>query len=191
MWCSRWCACADDAAQAPIRCESIAERYVRLVLAVGQHDADYVDAYYGPPEWRKEAEASKAAAARSIDAQAAALEAELAEGAGVASPARTMRSCGRCAGSISRGSCRRCAPGAMLQGKTLTFDEESRALYDAVAPTHTEAEFQAVLEQLEARLPGEGSLIERYDRYKQDVRHPARRSIACSRRPFAPAASGR
>jgi len=38
---------------------SLAEQYVRLVLAVGQHDADYVDAYYGPPEWRKEAEARK------------------------------------------------------------------------------------------------------------------------------------
>src|SRR5512145_3149496 len=37
----------------------IAERYVKLVLALGQHDADYVDAYYGPPEWRKEAEQTK------------------------------------------------------------------------------------------------------------------------------------
>jgi hypothetical protein len=31
---------------------SIAEQYVRLALAIGQHDPDYVDAYYGPPEWR-------------------------------------------------------------------------------------------------------------------------------------------
>ena len=30
----------------------IAERYVKLVLAVGQHDADYVDAYYGDPSWK-------------------------------------------------------------------------------------------------------------------------------------------
>src|SRR5678815_1564650 len=37
----------------------LAEQYVRLVLAVGQHDADYVDAYYGPPQWRKDAEAQK------------------------------------------------------------------------------------------------------------------------------------
>ena len=37
----------------------LAERYVRLVLALGQHDADYVDAYYGPPEWRREAEAAR------------------------------------------------------------------------------------------------------------------------------------
>ncbi|HEX8680337.1 MAG TPA: amidohydrolase family protein, partial [Chthoniobacterales bacterium] len=34
----------------------IAEAYVKLVLAVGQHDSDYVDAYYGPPEWKAAAE---------------------------------------------------------------------------------------------------------------------------------------
>jgi len=33
----------------------LAESYVKLVLAVGQHDGDYVDAYYGPGEWRTEA----------------------------------------------------------------------------------------------------------------------------------------
>jgi hypothetical protein len=64
---------------------------------------------------------------------------------------------------------------AMLQGRRFSFDEESRALYDAVAPTHTEAEFDAVLAQLSARLPGDGSLIERYDRYKQAFVIPASR----------------
>src|SRR5512135_2153060 len=33
----------------------IAESYVKLVLAVGQHDPDYVDAYYGPEPWKTEA----------------------------------------------------------------------------------------------------------------------------------------
>ena len=32
------------------RMNQISERYVKLVLAMGEHDADYVDAYYGPPE---------------------------------------------------------------------------------------------------------------------------------------------
>src|SRR5688500_16986519 len=32
--------------------DTLAEQYVRLTLAVGQHDADYVDAYYGPAEWK-------------------------------------------------------------------------------------------------------------------------------------------
>ena len=52
---------------------ALAERYVRLVLAVGQHDRDYVDAYYGPSEWRTEAEAAKfplAEIARRADALA-------------------------------------------------------------------------------------------------------------------------
>ena len=55
----------------------------------------------------------------------------------------------------------------MLQGKRLTFDEESRALYDAVAPRHTEAEFAGRPRKLEARLPGDGPLIERYEAFKQ------------------------
>jgi len=55
----------------------------------------------------------------------------------------------------------------MLQGKKMTFDEESLALYDAVAPVKPESEFEAVLKQLDAKLTGSGSLIERYDRYKQ------------------------
>ena len=33
----------------------LAERYVRLVLAVGQHDPDFVDAYYGPQAWKPDA----------------------------------------------------------------------------------------------------------------------------------------
>ena len=38
---------------------TIAERYVKLVLAVGQHDADYVDAYYGQPSGRPRPSAQK------------------------------------------------------------------------------------------------------------------------------------
>ena len=54
----------------------LAERYVKLVLAVGVHDADYVDAYYGPPEWRTAAAEAKRSVAE-LEADAAALLAEL------------------------------------------------------------------------------------------------------------------
>ena len=37
---------------------ALADRYVKLVLAVGQHDAAFVDAYYGPPEWKAAATAA-------------------------------------------------------------------------------------------------------------------------------------
>src|SRR6266513_4420177 len=37
----------------------VAERYAHLVLALGQHDPDYVDAFYGPAEWKAQAEKEK------------------------------------------------------------------------------------------------------------------------------------
>jgi hypothetical protein len=56
----------------------------------------------------------------------------------------------------------------MLAGATLTFDEESRALYDAVAPQHPESYFDAALQALEKALPGDGPLIDRYDGFRND-----------------------
>ena len=85
-----------DAAADPYR--SVAEQYVKLVLAVGQHDADYVDAFYGPPEWRKEAEAAKKPLA-AIDAQAAATESRSSPAIVVEARPRATPRCGRCAGS--------------------------------------------------------------------------------------------
>ena len=56
--------------QPPDPYHAIAEHYVKLVLALGQHDADYVDAFYGPAQWRKDAEVSKKPLA-TIDTDAA------------------------------------------------------------------------------------------------------------------------
>jgi hypothetical protein len=145
---------------------SVAEQYVKLVLAVGQHDGDYVDAFYGPAEWKTEAESSKKPLA-AIDAQAAAAETALAAlpvpvAKGPDAELWILRR-----QYLSRQLASLRSRVAMLQGKRFTFDEESLALYDAVAPTKPASEFEAVLAQLSAKLPGEGSLIERYDRYKE------------------------
>lgn len=157
-------------AQTPVDpMRGVAERYVKLVLAVGQHDADYVDAFYGPAEWRKAAEAEKLPLAV-IDQQAEALEKDIASQPATPKPGEGGRDAELWAlrrQYLSRQMSSLRARVSMLQGKRLTFDEESLALYDTVAPTKTEAEFELVLKQLEARLPGDGSLIERYDRFKQ------------------------
>jgi len=50
--------------QAADRMNAVAERYAHLVLALGQHDPDYVDAFYGPVEWKTQAEKEK----KSLDA---------------------------------------------------------------------------------------------------------------------------
>src|SRR5438477_9576372 len=51
-------------AQAEDGMSAVAEQYVHLVLALGQHDPDYVDAFYGPAEWKTQAEKEK----KSLDA---------------------------------------------------------------------------------------------------------------------------
>ena len=140
---------------------TLGERYVRLVLAMGQHDADYVDSYYGPPRWREEAESERLPLVE-ITVRAAALARDLAantppSAADALSRQRHQYLTRQLEALRGRAS--------MLSGTRLTFDEESQVLYDAVAPTHTAAEFDAVVAALEARLPGAGPLLQRYDAF--------------------------
>src|SRR5262245_36827461 len=147
----------------------IAEQYVKLVLALGQHDAAYVDAYYGPPEWKPQ-EGSKQPLSE-IDDAARALIGQLAavKPAG-ATELETLRH-----DYLTRQLESMRARVSMLSGAKLTFDQESQALYDAVAPVHRESEFQATLDELSALLPGKGSLIERYDTFRAGFQIPSER----------------
>ena len=141
---------------------SLGERYVRLVLAMGQHDADYVDAYYGPPAWKQEVDAQKLSLTE-IRSRADALAREIAS-APMPSNADELQQLRRQYVSRQLDALRGRA--AMLSGTKITFDEESKALYDAVAPHHTEAEFEKVLAELSAKLPGEGPLLDRYEAFR-------------------------
>ena len=150
----------------------IAERYVKLVLAMGQHDPAYVDSYYGPPEWKAEAEKGKRPLTE-IDADAQGLVDALSAGAAIAVAstaadgdlnvelARLRHEYLRRQLEALRSRVR------MLSGIKLSFDEESQALYDAVAPTHPESYFQATLDDLDRRLPGKGPLIDRVEAYRK------------------------
>jgi hypothetical protein len=140
----------------------LAERYVKLVLALGQHDADYVDAYYGPPEWRKQAQATKPPLDQ-IDRDTASLQQSLAGAVPAADAEEIVRL--RHTYLTRQISALRTRV-AMLAGRKLTFDEESKALYDAVAPTNDPATFERIVEELGKRLPGSGSVLDRYDAFR-------------------------
>jgi hypothetical protein len=137
---------------------TIAERYVTLVLALGQHDPDYVDAFYGPPEWKAEAERRKQPLAE-IDAEAARQLASLPPRAdGDRDELVPLRR-----DYLQRQLEALRARVRILQGAKLSFDEESQALYDAVAPTYPDSYFEGLLEELDRALPGDGPLVDRYD----------------------------
>ncbi|HLP17886.1 MAG TPA: hypothetical protein VK470_16605 [Bacteroidota bacterium] len=139
---------------------TIAEQYVKLVLALGLHDEDYVDAYHGPKEWRADAERER----RSLDRiEREALRAR--EGLMTISMPNEEPDALRYKYLEAQLSAL-IARTAMLKGTRLSFDEESKALYDAVAPRFSEEHFQAILKELESLLPGAGSLNDRYLAFK-------------------------
>src|SRR4030042_3478865 len=139
----------------------IAESYVRLVLAVGLHDTDYVDAYYGPERWRAEVLSQKLSLDEihstatqvlndldRIDMRAAKEMALL----------RHRYLSGQLHSLMSRAT--------LLQGTHMSFDQESQALYDAVAPSHSEDHFRTILRGLDSLLPGSGPIPRRYHAFK-------------------------
>ena len=135
--------------------DAIAESYVKLVLALGEHDGDYVDAYHGPPEWRQEPSGLELA---SIESRAV----ELGESLEAFADGGLRR-------DYLTGQLRALAAhAARLAGAVTTFDEESRDLYDAVAPQRDAAYYQTILDRLEPLLPGAGPLIDRYEAFKSD-----------------------
>src|SRR5262249_12018788 len=149
--------------------DRIAEDYVKLVLQLGQHDADYVDAYYGPPEWKHTAESAK------VELNAIATRSgELITGLGrIAEPSDEMVRLRL--DSLQRQLSSLGARVRRLKGDRLSCDEESRALYDAVAPTYPESHFQEMLDRLERRFPGSGPLVDRYDAFRRQFVIPADR----------------
>src|SRR4051794_22901362 len=140
--------------------DTTAEEYVRLVLALGQHDRDYVDAYYGPPAWKTEAVAAKLDLP-AIGARAAELGRRL-----ESTPAPSDEMARLRLQYLSRQLSAVQARVRILGGERLSFDAESKALYDAVAPTFPESHFQEILDRLEKRFPGTGPLVERYDAFR-------------------------
>lgn len=137
-----------------------AERYVKLVLAMGEHDSDYVDAYYGPAAWRDEVRAQQRTLPQ-IESDARALRDQL---SAIECPHEEIESLRL--DYLRRQTDALIARAEMLQGRRLKFDEESQALYDAVAPTHPESYFQALNASLESELPGSGALIDRLEAFR-------------------------
>jgi len=137
-----------------------AERYVKLVLSMGEHDPDYVDAYYGPAAWREEVRAARPTLSF-IHEAAIALRGELETMARPADPIESLR-----LDYLRRQVAALIARADMLMGRRMAFDEESKALYDAVAPTHAESYFRALNAAIDAELPGRGSLNERLETFR-------------------------
>lgn len=155
--CSVWLfACSDNAPTTEVKeimvvensLDQLAPRYVKLALLVGKHQDYYIDAYYGPSEWRDNAskqplpELAKQAELLLTDLKSA----NYPDNQQLRHDMLTVQT-----RSVQ-------AFIAMLNGEKLSFDDESMALYDAKSPNLTEADFDQALAKLEKLLPGKGDL---------------------------------
>src|SRR5439155_18884944 len=133
----------------------------------------YVDAFYGPAEWKTRAEKEK----KSLDAIGAEA-AELLKKLRVESTAAPLVESSDAGNSgdemlklrreyLQKQISALAARVRMLKGEKLKFDDESRALYDAVAPTFPDSHFDQILAQLESKIPGDGPLWERYENWRK------------------------
>ncbi|HTU99246.1 MAG TPA: UbiA prenyltransferase family protein [Luteitalea sp.] len=140
--------------------DDLSRDYVRLVLALGVHDPDAVDAFYGPADVQQ-AVTQRREPLPAVRAQIAVLRRSL-EARPVPTSAddawrlRMLRAQARALDTRA----------AITAGERFAFDAESLALYAAAAPTHDEAHFDALLVSLEGALPGSGTLAQRYERYR-------------------------
>jgi len=157
--------------------DSAAREYVSLVLELGTHDEGYVDAYYGPEAWREEAEkaprdvAEIARRAAELGDRMAALTVPGADAdsgePNAAAPLSEADMAELRRRFLARQLAAVAARARMLGGETLTFDQEAEALYDATPPHVPEAQFAATVDEIDAILPGDGPLADRYRRWRE------------------------
>ncbi len=142
---------------------SIAESYVRLALALGQQDPDYVDAYYGPEKWKEES-AKQKQSLNEIKDTATSILSRLEKVPQDFDESHQLRR-----KYLKKQLVALFTRARVLQHEKLAFDEECSGLFDAVAPDYPESNFDNALKEIESRLPGEGPLPKRYAAFKQDL----------------------
>lgn len=132
--------------------DEVSEQYVKLVLALGEHDSSYVDAYYGPKEWQRMASSKKMALTKII--LAAQNLRELLKNEFAKDEMLKLR-----LNYLQVQLSALHARAEMLNGKKMDFDQQSLALYDTEAPHFELSKFDNILQALDELLPGDEPLV--------------------------------
>jgi len=145
----------------------IAERYVKLVLAIGEHEPGYVDAYYGPKNWQNEVRADKPSLTN-LKTEAITLSAALKPHGETTKPGIAKQRLHFLAKQLIAVHTRI----SILQGQKFSFDEETRLLFDAVVPEIKKSDLDTALTKLDTLVGGDGSLQERFVAYRAQFTIP-------------------
>lgn len=143
-----------------IKMNAVAEGYVKLVLEVGKYDPNFVDAYYGPKEWKPKEENlpfdSTAFTKLIVSADSLLNDLEqLSEYSATELETLRYRYLYKQLFAVKTKI-------IVLNGSILPFDLESRAFYDVSPSEINEEELEITLNELDKILPGKGDVSERF-----------------------------
>jgi hypothetical protein len=162
-------ACATAPAPAPApdpsgdSLDAIARDYVALILEIGEREPGYVDAYYGPAEWQAAATANPRTVPQLIQGAAGLTERLNAVPTGGAG-AETVQRRAYLLAHVSAAAARL----RMLSGEKMGFADEAEALFGIRPELRPLESFDPVLAEIDALLPGEGSLTDRVTAFRAD-----------------------
>jgi hypothetical protein len=140
----------------------ISDAYVRLTLEAGTHEAEYVDAFYGPPALQAAATANPRSLAQLI-AEARVLTAAI-DGT---LPSIKVESDRRRAVALRGMLIAADTRLQMLQGLTFAFNDEAQGQFATVPDLKPLAHYDAILASLETLIPGNGPLAARVDAFNE------------------------
>ena len=140
----------------------ISDAYVRLTLEAGTHEAEYVDAYYGPPALQAAAKANPRSLAQLI-AEARVLTAAIDGTLPSIKVEPDRRRAVALRGMLIAADTRL----QMLQGRTFAFNDEAQGQFATVPDLKPLAHYDAILASLETLIPGNGPLAARVDTFNE------------------------
>lgn len=130
-----------------------AESYVRLVLALGERDADSLDGYHGPPAWQMEARERRTPLV-DIQSAARALAESLASSPAAGDEPRRLFLVRQLRAVVTRID--------ILRGGRPSFADETRALFGVDVRGEDDAAALSARAEIDRLLPGRGDLTARY-----------------------------
>jgi len=137
---------------------SLAEKYVKLGLTIGQYDTDFVDAYYGPDSLKQHLQKSATFPKDSLLTAVSELQNEFKKFTDSTETNDTIRRRATWTMKQLTAFSRRIK---IFTNQLASFDEEASELFDVTVPVYKEEHFKSLVAELDNILPGKGSIPDR------------------------------
>ncbi len=140
--------------------------FIKLTLAIGQHDPNFVDAYSGPAQWKEEA-ASNAQTPDDLADQVQVLRESLAalEAQNTDKNIRLEQLIKQARAMATRLD--------VVRGLPVSFNQEVSDIYDVVPPVYDLSQFDSALAEIDRLLPGDAPLADRVTEFRNSLAIPA------------------